>query len=121
MKRDYGMEHLLNLNGFESHFSNGYWYKIEARLVIADKHRPHGIRYTLTLHDNYGKRIFGMDNKHVPAYKRKGYHGRIVEYDHLHKTTQDKGTPYTFINAEQLLIDFWKHVDEIMSDLESGQ
>jgi hypothetical protein len=121
MKHDFGLENLLNLDGFESHYPNGYWYKIEVRLVTADKHKPHGIRYTLTLHDNYGKRIFGIDNKHAPFMKRKGYHGKIIEYDHIHKNENDKGTPYAFVSAEKLLIDFWQRVDEILSDLESGQ
>ena len=87
-------------------------------LVKADIHLPHGIRYTLTLHDCYGKRIFGIDNKHRPKTKRKGYHGRIIEYDHIHNNENDKGTPYTFINAEKLLTDFWAHIDKIMSELQ---
>jgi len=118
MKRDFGLDTLLNMNGFEFHYPNGYWYRVEARLVNADVHLPHGIRYTLTLHDYHGIRIFGMDNKHRPKSKRKGYHGRIVEYDHIHNNEKDKGTPYTFINAEKLLIDFRNQVDCILSDVE---
>jgi len=117
MKRDFGLDALLNMDGFEYHFPNGYWYKIEARLVKADVRLPHGIRYTLTLHDYYGKRIFGIDNKHRPKSKRKGYHGRIIEYDHVHNNENDKGTPYTFINAEKLLTDFWARIDHIMSEI----
>jgi len=118
MKRDFGLDALLNMDGFEFHYPNGYWYRIEARLVKADDHLPHGIRYTLTFHNNYGKRIFGIDNKHRPKSKRKGYHGQIIEYDHVHINESDKGTPYTFINAEKLLTDFWAHIDVIMSETE---
>jgi len=33
------------------------------------KHIPHGIKYSLTLHDKYNKRIIGFDNAH--AFKTK--------------------------------------------------
>ena len=53
--------------------------------------------------------IFGIDNKHRPKTqgknKRKGYHGRIIEYEHIHNNENDKATPYTFVNAEKLLTD----------------
>ncbi len=118
MKPNYGLDALLNMDGFEFHYPNGYWYRIEARLVKADTRLPHGIRYTLTFHNNYGKRIFGIDNKHRPKSKRKGYHGQIIEYDHVHNNENDKGTPYTFENTEKLLTDFWVRIDHIMSEIE---
>ncbi len=43
MKRDFGLDALLNMDGFESHYPNRYWYKIEARLVEPTEERPHGI------------------------------------------------------------------------------
>ncbi len=119
MKRDFGLDALLNLDGFESHYANGCWYKIEARLVEPTVERPHGIRYNLTFHDNFGARIFGIDNKHVPKNKRRGFHGRIVNYDHIHKDKNDKGTPYAFVDAEKLLTDFRERVDRILSELEA--
>ena len=118
MKRDFGLDTLLNFDGFESHYPNGYWYKIKAKEVPVTKERPHGIRYTLTFHDNHGMRIFGIDNKHVPENKRKGYHGQIIEFDHVHNDQHDKGTAYAFINAEKLLKDFWNRIDKILDELE---
>lgn len=58
------LDFLLSLNGLEYTYDNGYWYKIEASLTTKTVERPHGIRYNLTFHDNYNKRIFGMDNAH---------------------------------------------------------
>jgi hypothetical protein len=43
---------------------DGYWVKIEAWRVEATAEVPHGIRYALTLHEPYGKRILGYDNAH---------------------------------------------------------
>lgn len=63
---DNGLDVLLDLNGTEYTEENGYWYKIEAWRVKVTKERPHGIRYNLTLHNNYNKRIIGFDNAHLP-------------------------------------------------------
>ncbi|MCF6765187.1 hypothetical protein L3V82_05340 [Thiotrichales bacterium 19S3-7] len=57
VKRDVGIDTLLELNGEIFHDDSGYWYKIEAYLVEPTKERPHGIRYNLTLHNKYNKRI----------------------------------------------------------------
>jgi len=59
-----------------------------------------------------------MDNKHRPKTKVKDIRDGYVEYDHIHNCKNDKGTPYTFINAEILLTDFWNHVDRIMFNIE---
>lgn len=114
MRRDKGLDYLLELDGSVFGEPGGYWQKIEACLTDVTPERPHGIRYSLTLHDKNGKRIFGIDNAHLPKSKRKGYKGRIIEFDHMHSDSKDKGTPYTFQSAEQLVMDFFKHVNEIV-------
>ena len=40
---------------------DGYWIKFEAWRVDVSDSIPHGIRYSLTLHEPYGKRILGYD------------------------------------------------------------
>ncbi len=78
----------------------------------------HGIRYNLTLHDKYNKRILGFDNAHAVKHKKKKrYQGRIIEYDHTHETAWDKGTPYEFVNAEQLLQDFFNRLNQVLDNL----
>jgi hypothetical protein len=41
--------------------------------------------------------------------------GRNIVYDHKHLNPSDKGTPYAFESAEQLLADFFREVDKIIS------
>lgn len=121
MKPDVGLENLLALDGTEYTEENGYWYKIEAVRIVPTIERPHGIKYNLTLHDNYNQRILGFDNAHAITIKEGGrYSGRIVKYDHIHKSINDKGTHYEFVSAEQLLNDFFKAVNSIIQKLNDG-
>jgi len=117
--RDIGLDVLLDLNGTEYTEENGYWYKIEAWKVEPTKERPHGIRYNLTFHDNFNKRIMGFDNAHLPPNRKKGYKGRIVQYDHTHEHHLDKGTAYEFKDTAQLLNDFFDRVNKIMFELQN--
>ncbi len=88
---------------------------------LLTKERPHGIRYNLTLHDNYNQRILGFDNAHaVKAKKHSYYTGTIVSYDHVHRFIKDKEVPYKFENAQQLLTDFLNEVNSILSKLNNG-
>jgi hypothetical protein len=115
MGKDPGLDVLLELHGTEYTEDNGYWYKIEAWMVEPSKEIPHGIRYNLTLHDKQNRRIIGFDNAHAVALKKKGkFKGRIIAYDYQHKSTIDKGEPYTFTSAQQLLNDFLAEVNRIL-------
>ena len=121
MKSDVGLEVLLSLDGTEYTEENGYWYKIEASKVEPTKEKPHGIRYNLTFHDNYNQRILGFDNAHAVKAQKHGYYtGTIMSYDHVHRSIKDKGVPYEFENAQQLLNDFLNEVNSILSKLNSG-
>jgi hypothetical protein len=68
-----GLETLLLLDGEVFPMSNGYWTKIESKKVIANEHIPHGIKYSLTLHNRYNKRMIGYDNAHGIKPKRKKF------------------------------------------------
>lgn len=110
---------MLDLDGIVIEQAGGYWTKFEVRkLVDSTEERPHGIRYSLTLHDRNGTRILGFDNAHaVKSRKRGRFHGQRT-YDHCHRHAKDEGIPYEFIDAHQLLKDFWTEVDKILKKLE---
>ena len=80
---------------------------------------PHGIRYTLTLHAPNGKRILGFDNAHAVKIKGKKYSGQRLPFDHKHRHVADKGVPYEFKDAFQLLSDFFTEVDSVLKKVRS--
>ncbi|WP_172908638.1 hypothetical protein [Photorhabdus heterorhabditis] len=59
-----------------------------------------------------------MDNAHAITPSRKNqYRGRLV-YDHVHRNSIDKGVPYEFTSAYQLIEDFFTKIDEIIAERE---
>ena len=54
--RDEVLDRLLYLDGFIAEVGGGFWVKIAVQRVPPDAGRPHGISYTLTLHDPAGLR-----------------------------------------------------------------
>jgi hypothetical protein len=118
VKEDAGLETLLLLNGEIYDQGDGYWIKLEAWPVEANEHLPHGVRYSLTLHDRHGTRLLGFDNAHaVKLLKRRCYAGRRLAYDHHHRHARDKGVPYEFTSAQQLLEDFFDEVNRVLEAL----
>lgn len=45
------LENLLNLDGEIFPMDNGNWVKFEVKKVQVSTSIPHGVRYSLTLHD----------------------------------------------------------------------
>jgi len=110
---------LLSMHGEQVHRDDGYWWRIQAWIVAPTKERPHGIRYNLTLHNKDNKRIFGYDNAHaVKPRKNNKFSGKRYEYDHLHKSVVDKGTPYEFTDCYTLLQDFFEGIDKTIAAIE---
>jgi hypothetical protein len=118
MRRDTGIDTLLDLHGSILDQGGGYWIKLEAWLVAASPRIPHGVRYSLTLHEPYGKRVLGYDNAHlVKPPKKFKFSGRILPYDHKHRHASDQGVPYEFKDAQQLINDFFADVDMILREV----
>lgn len=119
MQSDTGLEALLDLDGYIIAQDLGCWVKVGAWRVVATPEIPHGIRYSLTLHEPYGKRIMGYDNSHaIKPPKKFKYAGQRLAYDHKHRHIADKGVPYEFRDAYQLLADFFKEVDRVLKEME---
>lgn len=91
---------------------NGFWTKIEAWQVEPSDHVPHGIRYSLTLHNRQNHRVLGFDNAHGIRVGRR-FQARRLAWDHRHQ--QEKVMPYDFKSAAQLLEDFWESVDNAIN------
>lgn len=115
-ERDPSLDTLLDLHGqtfFVDEQSN-YWVKFEARKVEASAERPHGLIYSLTLHDASGERVIGFDNAHAvsggsgPGSKAKR------GFDHRHRLRSIR--PYDYRDASTLLGDFWTEVDAVLRE-----
>ena len=118
MREDHGIATLIDLHDQIIDQGGGYWIKIEAWVVDPSTDIPHGIRYSLTLHEPYGKRILGYDNAHaVKPPKKFKYAGTRLPYDHKHRHVSDKGVPYEFKDAHQLLSDFFVEVDRVLEEV----
>lgn len=109
-----GLETLLDLDGIKYRLEKGYWVKFEARLVAPNEKVPHGVLYSLTLHDRNNTRVIGFDNAHgcMPP-RRKKFGGRKVTWDHRHHF-DEKVVPYEYESAAQLIEDFWSEVERII-------
>jgi Family of unknown function (DUF6516) len=111
-RHDEGLDRLLDLDGFLAEIGGGYWVKIEARRVPAGAERPHGVAYTLTLHELGGQRVFGIDNAHLVRLTR-GPSGRSsASRDHFHRGETVR--PYVYRDADTLIDDFWREVEAIL-------
>jgi hypothetical protein len=107
------LEYLLNLHGEVFPMDNGYWVKFEALKVEPTISIPHGIKYSLTLHDKTNKRVIGYDNAH--SFKSsKRYGAKKETYDHIHK--QMDIVAYEFESASQLIEDFWTSAEYYMEN-----
>lgn len=117
---DTGLEYLLGLDGnIEVQNEEGYWVKMEASRVAATTDRPHGIKYSLTLHEPQGLRLIGFDNAHgvKPEGSPFKHAGKKYPFDHRHRHAKDEGVLYEFDTAYQLVKDFYEEVDLVLKEI----
>ena len=113
---DAGLENLLELNGvsFFVDEAGRYTVKFVVIRVPVTKERPHGLSYSLTLHDANEERLVGFDNAHS-VRAQSGPAGKSSQaHDHRHRLKTIR--PYDYKDAATLLADFWKQVDGVLRE-----
>ena len=113
---EHTLEFLLAFNGRVHRYAGGYWLKFEIVRVTPSQTRPHGLDYSFTLHGPDNRRLIGFDNAHTVPAKGSRFKKRSMAADHWHRTETDAGRPYAFVNAEQLIDDFFDEVERVLSE-----
>jgi hypothetical protein len=114
-KHDPALDTLLELNGITLVVDpqGGHWVRFVVNKVPPTPEKPHGLDYSLTLHDRNGDRLVGFDNAHPVANQRRG-----KPQDHRHRIRTVK--PYDYRDAATLLSDFWTEVDKVLKERRVG-
>lgn len=92
----------------------GLWIKFVVKRINITDERPHGIRYSLSLHNRLNQRMLGFDNAHSIASITKN---KIITYDHYHTENPGRMKIYHYENAATLLQDFWAAVDKKIKEV----
>jgi hypothetical protein len=107
------LQALLDLDGTEIELMDGQFFtKFEVHKVEPSPAVPHGIKYSLTLHDKMGKRVLGFDNAHPIKIKKGRFVERPTEADHWHYGPGEAVKKYRFQGPGKLLVDFWAEVEK---------
>ena len=117
---DHTLEFLLSFDGRVHYLDDGSWIKFEIKRVKPNKKRPHGLSYSLTLHDRDGVRLIGFDNAHGLPLSGSSFKRQQATNDHWHRTSNDPGRPYQFKDAASLIEDFFKQVEQVLRSRGTG-
>ncbi len=115
---DRTLANLLDLDGEEIVYEGGFVARFKAAPIAAAPERPHGIRYSLTLHDPQGTRVLGYDNAHRVPHRGGRHVADAVPFDHWDRDETDPGRPYDFTDAETLIVDFFDEIERILRERE---
>ena len=114
--RDPSAEMLLDLDGqvFVVDAKGGYWVWFSVNRVASTPERPHGLKYSLTLHGPDDGRLIGFDNAHSVRESRGPGGKSRGPLDHKHRLETVR--PYRFRDAARLVEDFWTEVDKLLKE-----
>jgi len=113
---EHALEFLLAFDGRVHWLEQGYWIKFEIKRVATTAERPHGLRYSFTMHDPSGTRLIGFDNSRGICPVGSRFKKRAAAVDHWHRTKADTGRPYAFTSVDQLLADFFAEVRRVCTE-----
>lgn len=113
--QEHTLEFLLAFDGHINWYAEGYFTKFEIKRVEPTPARPHGLRYSFTLHDPEGTRLLGFDNAHPVSAVGSRFARPPAEADHWHRTENDEGRPYSFTDAAALTFDFFAEVERALT------
>jgi len=105
---DKTLERLLLLDGEIIEVGDGYWVNFTAHEIAATATRPHGIKYSLCLFAPNDDRVVCFDNAHQISVGKGPAKKKTTVHDHVHMGKRVK--PYSYTDAETLLVDFWDAV-----------
>jgi hypothetical protein len=114
--RDPVLDVLLDLDGqvLVVDPAGRHWVRFVVHRVAKSPGCPHGLSYSLSLHDAEGGRLVGFDNAH-PVRESRGPGGKAERAcDHKHRLGTVR--PYRFTSAAALLEDFWREVDGVLKE-----
>ena len=85
--------------------TNGWCIRFQVKEAPVTSGRPHGIKYSFTLHDVDMVRLLGIDNAHgIP---------RRVVFDHRHRFRRtEEMVPYDYKDADTLIVDFFDLIEQ---------
>jgi hypothetical protein len=118
-KKNNGYPSRIKIQGRQVQNDEGYWVKYEVSRVEKTPDRPHGIKYSLTLHGPDGTRLIGFDNAHAvkPTGSRFKHADKVYPFDHRHRHANDDGVLYEFNKATKLLEDFFEEVTRVLNEV----
>ncbi len=95
---------LLAYDRHRYRLENGWSIRFQVKLTPVSAGRPHGVKYSLTLHDADGRRLLGFDNAHgIP---------KASAYDHQHRfRSTDAPHTYAYRSGDELIADFFDAVE----------
>jgi hypothetical protein len=96
-------------DGLIYEYPSGHWYKIECQEVPETPERPAGLKYSLTFFNSDNECLVRFDNSHAVNIRGRP---NPIAHDHWHRFGEPQQlVPYEFMNAEQLISDFFDAID----------